>query len=617
MDDRKLAAVLSDFARTMVTEFPIQAILDRLIESIVEVLPVSAAGVTLVSPGTTPHYVAASDRSALRFVQLQTSLRQGPCVLAYESGNAVEIPDLRAETRFPQFTRVALAAGLAAVFTFPLRHGDGRLGALDLYRETAGPLDPAGVAAAQTLADVTSAYLINATAREEARVMSDRFRQNSLQDALTGLPNRALLLERLEHAAQRARRSHRNAAVLFADLDRFKAVNDTYGHHVGDQLLVGVAERLGRLVRPGDTLARVSGDEFVILCEDMDSAADVEALAERIVGAFAEPFALPSRELVVTASVGIAFAGPGEAISEQLVVDADIAMYQAKRNGGASHQVVDLREATELTRQDRLAAAFRAAFAAEALDLEYQPIVAVSDGSVTGVEALLRWTDADEGPIPTPHMIGLAERHGLMREVGAWVLDRACRDHARWHQEHPTEPLVLAVNVTAGELLHPAYCETVAAILVRTGMDAGALTLELTEDVFTADADRAMTVLADLKDLGIQLALDNFGTGYSSLTYLRQFPVDILKIDRSFIAELGHAAGDAVLAAMVELAHALELRVIVARVETAGQAAAVRAVQCEGAQGFHFAHPTPADGVSALLAERGTLRLPATSMAQG
>jgi len=238
VEEEKLSSVLTDFAHTMATDFPIQAILDHLVERIVEVLPVTAAGVTLISDGNPPHYIAASDESALRFERLQTEVGQGPCLEAYHSGTAVAIADLSTDDRFPQFRPVALAAGLVAVFAFPLRHSDGRLGALDLYRATPGPLDEDDMAAAQTLADVAAAYLVNAQSREDARATSDSYRHSASHDPLTGLPNRALLLQRIQHAALRGRRSHTHAAVLFVDLDRFKRVNDTYGHQVGDELLV-------------------------------------------------------------------------------------------------------------------------------------------------------------------------------------------------------------------------------------------------------------------------------------------------------------------------------------------------------------------------------------------
>ena len=345
VNEDKLSSVLSEFARTLITDFPIQGILDHLVERIVEVLPVTSTGVTLISPGMAPRYIAASDESALRFERLQTDIGQGPCLVAYTSGEAVSIPDLGADDRFPRFAPAALAAGLAAVFTFPLRHGDGRLGALDLYRDTPGELDPHDMDAAQTMADVAAAYLLNAQARDEARATSERFHHDALHDPLTGLANRVLLQERLEHASERRKRSHTNAAILFADLDRFKHVNDTHGHPIGDELLVAVAHRLSNLVRSGDTLARFSGDEFVFLCEDLHSIDDAEILAKRIDAAFVEPFELADATITIpmSASVGIAFAGPGEAFTNELVVQADMAMYQAKRNGGSGHQLIDMR----------------------------------------------------------------------------------------------------------------------------------------------------------------------------------------------------------------------------------------------------------------------------------
>ena len=317
VDEDTLSAVLSDFARTLITDFPIQGILDHLVGRIVDVLAVTGAGVTLISPGMAPHYVAASNPDALSFERLQTELGEGPCVLAFETGDAVAVPDLHRDDRFPTFGKAALGEGMRAVFAFPLRHGAGRLGALDLYRDCPGDLDPRDLAAAQTLADVAAAYLLNAQARQEALEISDRFRTSALHDALTGLPNRALLQQRLEHAAQRAHRSHSQAAVLFADLDRFKWVNDTYGHPVGDQLLVAVADRLSAIVRPGDTLARVSGDEFVILCEDLAHISDVISLANRVHETFADPFDVAGTDVVVTVSVGIAYSGPGEAVTDQ------------------------------------------------------------------------------------------------------------------------------------------------------------------------------------------------------------------------------------------------------------------------------------------------------------
>jgi diguanylate cyclase (GGDEF)-like protein len=593
MDDDKLSAVLSEFARTLATEFPIQGILDHLVKRIVDVLPISAAGVTLISAGSAPQFIAASDESALRFERLQTDVGQGPCLSAYESGEAVSVPDLSKDDQYPQFGPAALKAGLAAVFTFPLRHGEGRLGALDLYRETVGALSTRDMAAAQTLADVATAYLLMAQARDDARATSDRFQHSALHDALTGLPNRALLHERLDHAAQRASRSHTTAGILFADLDHFKRVNDTHGHHVGDELLVAVAQRLSALVRPGDTLARFAGDEFVFLCEDLTGSDDVEALGKRLEDAFAEPFVLAGGPVAVTASVGMAYAGPGEEISDELLVRADTAMYQAKRKGGAAHQVIDLRQAMQDNDRTTLETDLAAALARDRLDVAYQPILRCSDRTIVGVEALLRWTDAARGSVPALTMVSVAEQSGLIIQIGAWVLERACRDRGRWLQRGMA--LDVAVNVSARQLMSWTFPSTVAGILRRTGMDPAALVLEITENVFIEDIERATTVLADLKQLGIRLAVDDFGTGYSSLTYLRRLPIDMVKIDQSFIADIGLAqSGATIVSAVTNLAHALGFSVTAEGVETARQNDEVSALGCEYAQGFLYGRPMSA-----------------------
>ncbi|MDX6233825.1 MAG: hypothetical protein QOH68_2897, partial [Nocardioidaceae bacterium] len=543
----KLAAVLSEFARTMITDFPIQRILDHLVERIVEVLPVTAAGVTLIAEDRAPRYIAASDQNAMRFERLQSTIGQGPCLAAYESGEAVLVPDLANDKRFPRFAPAAVEAGLAAVFTFPLLHGTSRLGALDLYRDLPGPLEPADVYASQTLADVAAAYLINAQAREELRETSDRFHHHAQHDPLTGLPNRMMLQDRLDHAAHRAQRSNANAAIIFADLDRFKQVNDSYGHVVGDELLLAVARRLQRLVRPGDTLARVSGDEFVFLCEDLNSPDDVEILARRIDKAFARPFKVASLDLTITASVGVAFAGPGQDISDRLVMQADSAMYQAKRNGGAGHQIIDLRAAVLSRDGDSLELDLRSAVENNELRVEYQPIVRSADGRVTGVEALLRWDDPDSGSISAATTVALAEQSELISDIGSWVLERACLDHGLWLRQHPHVALDLSVNVSGRQLMRKDFCARVARVLDSTGMDPTALVLEMTEDIIIEDTERAITMFNALREMGVRIALDDFGTGYSSLSYLLRLPVNILKIDQSFIASIGHPQTGAVI----------------------------------------------------------------------
>jgi diguanylate cyclase (GGDEF)-like protein len=611
--EQRLSNVLSEFARTMVTDFPIQGILDGLVLRIVDILPITAAGVTLISPGRNPRYVAASNASALRFEQLQTELGEGPCLAAYTTGQAVAVPDLREEWQFPTFVSQALAAGLMAVFTFPLRNGDARLGALDLYRDSAGSLDPDAMTAAQTLADVAAAYLLNAQARADLQDSSDRSRETARHDALTGLPNRIVLLERLEYALLPSR-SARLVAVLFADLDQFKTVNDIHGHQVGDELLVAVADRLTRHLRPGDTLARLSGDEFVILCDDLSGRSEVEMIAARISAALGEPFILSSGDVNTTASIGIALTGRNDHLPEKVLHDADLAMYQAKHTGGARHQLIDLDEQRLVEQRESLQRDLYGACRGGELRMEYQPIVRTVDGRIVGVEALLRWAHPSRGLVSPSTLIPLAEQAGLITEIGQWVLQQACRDLRTWRDHHHTDDLAISVNVSAHQLMSTDFTATVEEVLLTTGTAPELVTLELTESVFVRDSERALLVLNDLKRLGVMLALDDFGTGYSSLTYLNRFPVDIVKIDQGFIANLGRdRSSHAIVSAVVMLAHALTLTVAAEGVETVRQHDDVAALGCDACQGYYFARPMPAEAFDALMGHRavgGNPRLP-------
>jgi diguanylate cyclase (GGDEF)-like protein len=593
--------MLSEFARTILTDFPIQAILDHLVERIVDVLPITAAGVTLISGGSDPFYLAASDAAALRFEKLQTELGEGPCIAAYQTGMAVVVPDLRTDVQFPVFGPRALAVGLRAVFTFPLREKGEQLGALDLYRDTPGALDADAMATAQTLADVASAYILNARSRADLQVSSDRHLETSLHDALTGLPNRVLLRERLDHALLRARRSHKIVAVLFADLDRFKQVNDHFGHQVGDDLLVAVASRLTELLRPGDTLARVSGDEFVILCEDLGEASQGDTIATRICTAFAEPYVLPSGELHVTASIGVAFARPTD-MAEQILQNADAAMYQAKRKGGRGYQVIDLVAQHLVDERATLEHDLHGAAARGELRMDYQPIVRTVDGRMTGVEALLRWDHPDRGVIAPGILVPLAEQSGLITEIGGWVLGQSCQDRHRW-LDNPHDPeFQISVNSSVHQLFSRDFYRTVAASLLDSDTDPKVLTLEVTESVFVEDGERALVVLNELKRLGVRLALDDFGTGYSSLSYLKQFPFDIVKIDRKFIVDMGRdPSSHAIVSAIVTLAHALGMTAVAEGVETAEQYDELTALGCDSCQGFFLARPMSAHEVHDLM----------------
>jgi diguanylate cyclase (GGDEF)-like protein len=599
--DRQLSDILSEFARTMLTDFPIQRILEELVRRIVELMEITGAGVTLISDTTSPHYVAASDGSALRFEELQTALDEGPCVEAYQSGEAVSIADLHTETRFPGFVAAALEAGLVAVFTFPLRQGDRRLGALDLYRNSPGLLSDDAMVVAQTLADVVSAYLVNAQARADLVDSSSRAHEVAVHDALTGLPNRSLLLERIEHALLARRRSEKHVAVLFIDLDGFKKVNDNFGHQLGDDLLVAVGEQITRLLRPGDTLARLAGDEFVIVCPDLDDEDQVEAIAERIVRALGQPFDLHGVVVAISASVGIAFAGSGND-SENLLHRADIAMYQVKRKGGARHQVIDADEQEHTDYSDSLKRDLGRAIRRLELRIDYQPVIDVTDGRVCGLEALLRWHHPERGLVAPAVLIPLAELSGDIIEIGRWVLQKACIDRHRWVNSVGDRELVMAVNVSAHQLMAAGFVEMIEGSIAITNTSAEHLCLEITESAFVQDAPRALVVLAQLKSLGVRIALDDFCTGHSSLSYLMEYPVDIIKVDQAFIAKLIESpASHAIVAKTIELAHLLGLLVVCEGIETPAQCAEIKDLGADFCQGFYLARPMSADMIDQIV----------------
>ena len=605
MANEELSDVLSEFARTMVTDFPIQGILDHLVKRIVEIMPITGAGVTLISPGSEPRYVAASNDAALRFEKVQTELGEGPCLAAYLTGEAVSVPDLRDEERFPRFSPRALEAGLTAVFTFPLHHDALQLGALDLYRDSSGPLSPESMSTAQTLADVAAAYILNAQARAELQDSSLRSSEAALHDSLTGLPNRALMLQRLEHAFTRGLRSTNTCAVFFVDLNRFKAVNDTYGHQVGDELLIAVAGRLRAVLRPADTVARMSGDEFVILCEDLDGPSRADTIAVRVNVALVRPFELSSGEVNVTASIGVAFTGDGAQAPEDLIRDADLAMYHCKRRHAGRRQVFDLGELHLGEGHAGLEQALPGAAGRGELHLVYQPIVHAANRRVVGVEALLRWTHPHRGEVSPNVVIPLAEQSGEIIDIGRWVLEQAWTERQHWSADDASG-LAMSVNVSGHQFMSSGFAAMVANVIGAGTVDPGLLTLEVTENVFVRDGERALVVVSDLKQLGVQIALDHFGTGYSSLSYLMQCRVDTVKVDQTIIAKLAdNSTNRAIVTAIIQLAHGLGMTVVSEGVETLGQQRELAELGSDACQGFYFAHPMGAASLNALIQGQG------------
>jgi diguanylate cyclase (GGDEF)-like protein/PAS domain S-box-containing protein len=442
----------------------------------------------------------------------------------------------------------------------------------------------------------------------ERKAFEHRLEHEATHDPLTGLPNRTLLLDRLSVALARADRHDTAVAVLFLDLDRFKVVNDSLGHGVGDQLLVAAAERLSETLRPGDTVARFGGDEFVILCEDLEGRDDADLIAARVAATIAEPFQFADTEVFVTCSTGISYAEHTDVEAESMVRDADAAMYQAKAKGRAQWAVFDRRMREQAVDRLDVENALRHALDRHELRVAYQPEISLTTGSIIGVEALVRWEHPQRGLLAPGEFIGVAEETGLIVPIGTWILDRSCRQVQRWQAAHPhLPPLTAAVNISGRQLAHSDLVADVARVLADTGIEPGCVVLEITESVLMEDVEASRAALDDLKALGVRIVVDDFGTGYSSLAYLRRFPVDMLKIDQSFIAGLGEDPSDtAIVAAVVSLAHTLGLEAVAEGVETEEQLAELRRLGCDHAQGYLMARPLYPDDLSDLLSKNPT-----------
>jgi diguanylate cyclase (GGDEF)-like protein len=446
--------------------------------------------------------------------------------------------------------------------------------------------------------------------REAAEALS----KLAMHDPLTGLPNRSLFMDRLGQALRRLDRSDRVLAVLFVDLDRFKVINDRFGHAAGDEMLTGVATRLREVLRPHDTVARLGGDEFVVLCDDLDDDRAALRVAERVLVALDRPVDCSGQEVVCSASIGIALTRRSEVTPDALLRDADMAMYRAKETGRHRIEVFD--NTARLRTQARIQTAeeLRRAVEANQLRVVYQPIVHLGEATPTGVEALVRWQHPRRGLLTPSEFIQLAEDTGLVVPLGAWVLRQACRDLTeildRGGLGDSPSGLVVSVNLSARQLATPGLLPMVERVLEECGLEPWRLCFEITESVLMEDVDTAIAILSDLRGLGLRLAIDDFGTGYSSLGYLKRFPVDIVKLDRAFVAGLGNdSAADAITAAVINLGHALGLSVIAEGVETEEQLTVLRALRCDRAQGYLWSAPLAPEALAEWMAAKPSARL--------
>ncbi|MBC7895550.1 MAG: EAL domain-containing protein [Cytophagaceae bacterium] len=475
---------------------------------------------------------------------------------------------------------------------------------------------------------VTNSLIVVLSDVSERRALEERLVHEATHDPLTQLPNRALFLERVEHALTRSSRTAERIAIIFLDLDGFKAVNDTQGHGAGDHVLQAASRRLLSATRGCDTVARMGGDEFAVLLEQVDALSGAQAVADRIVCALRLPLEVGTLHgMVVGASLGIAVYSGLEDTTE-LIRKADVAMYEAKlRNPGRwvvfepAMQVAlidrvtlqaDLRHAVDrcqLELRPRLAntgvytsyGTLRAASQTE-FAVYYQPIIDLKSGEVIGTEALARWTHPERGAIAPDAFIPLAERSGVIAALGRWILNEACRQGAEWNARRPDAPLTMTVNLSGKQLEHPGIAQEVESVLRDTGLPAARLVLEITESVIMLDAEKTLLRLNELKALGVRLAIDDFGTGYSSLSYLQRFPVDIVKIDRTFAAGMRHGAeGIAVIRTILALAEMLSLRTVAEGIEDPEQRDQLLQLGCDAGQGYLYGRPMPCSEIEAML----------------
>jgi diguanylate cyclase (GGDEF)-like protein/PAS domain S-box-containing protein len=462
--------------------------------------------------------------------------------------------------------------------------GEGPRQGNEVYRRADGTLFPV-----EYLATPIESETETVGAVVTFRDISDR------KDSLTGLEGRAWFIDRTAEGLARAARHGTQVAVFFIDIDRFKWINDSMGHAAGDEVLVAVADRIESCLRPYDAVARFGGDEFVVVCEDLSTDVDAAVIAQRLMRMFETPIALAAGEVFASISVGIALPGNVEVGPEALIRDADAAMYRAKGRGGRCYEIFD--EAMRAHAEDQLWTenALHRAIDGDELRLVYQPIVDLASGEVVGAEALVRWEHPERGLLTPDSFIRIAEDTGLIVPIGEWVLHEACRQALAWQRRGSTGvPFQISVNLSARQLTHDLPT-TVVGALEAVGLHPSALILEVTESVVMEDTEKAISVLGRLRALGSEVAIDDFGTGYSSLANLQRFPVDILKIDRSFVAALHTLEGRAIVEASISLAHALGLSVVAEGVETPEQAALLRTLDCDTAQGYLFARPMPAE----------------------
>ncbi len=593
---QRLLEQLSTIQRAITRRAPLQSILDTITAGAQELLRDEVAVLRMIDPDD-PGMVLMVSHTGLPEA-LARRVWRVPIADAGAGGLAIQRDALavlddypRAPESMPEVATASIQSAMAA----PVHEHSRVVGSLVVASYRPGRVySQADRELLQVFAEQVSLAVTDAKTQEAMH--------QAFHDSLTGLASRALFLDQLDHALARTAQEGGRLAVLFVDLDRFKNINDSLGHSAGDALLVGVADRLRGCLGPRDTAARLGGDEFAVVVRDGSAPEQVIGTARRIIEELRAPFQLHGHETFIDASIGIAWGTDRDQDAQSLMRDADLAMYQAKKNGKGRYEVFHPALRADFLRGLELEARLRGAVERDEFELHYQPIVRLADRAVAGVEALVRWRDPQQGLVLPREFVPLAEETGLIVPIDRWVLRHACRQGAGWNKTRSGAPLTVSVNVSARQLQQADLATMVGDELAASGLDPACLVLEITESTLLADTDATIDRLRQLRALGVRVAIDDFGTGYSSLAYLRRFPVDIIKIDRSFVD--GAAPGSeawALARTIVELGRILRLTTVAEGVETAEQATELRKAGCELAQGNYFAPPRGADCVGGLL----------------
>jgi diguanylate cyclase (GGDEF)-like protein/PAS domain S-box-containing protein len=546
------------------------------------------------------HLRAGLGEEAVSVERRASASRDSHAGAALESGLHVIVDDWSSERRFamPPALRVL---GVRNSLAVPIAGKERPFGVFDIHSTEPSRFTPQDVHFVQASANV----LADAFERHSA---DEALRHRVLHDPLTGLPNRLSFVDSLQEALRRATASGSPVGILFLDLDHFKLINDSIGHHAGDDLLRAVAPRLRAHLRPGDVVSRFGGDEFGVLIDRLADEDEAIAIADRVAGAFAEPYSMGGADHFVTASIGIAVARPQsrEPIDADLLIrDADAAMYRAKERGRGRCEMFDEEMRARAVRRLETERELRHALERDELELHYQPVIALGSGEIVGLEALVRWVHPQRGVLDPGEFVSIAEESGLIEPIGRWVQETACRQALGWHALQPDRrPLDISVNLSARQVAHRDLAGSVAEILARTGLEPVNLRLEITESSLVEESASATATLEALSKIGVRLVLDDFGTGYSSLAYLNRFPFDALKIDRSFVEGLGvEQERTAIVEAVIGMARALSLDAIAEGVENDAQLAELNRLGCDYAQGHLFSRPLAPQKITALLSE--------------